>query len=114
MFQSALEALHHQKKHTFLLNGFIFHNPQTNRPWDSSDQVRKIAWVPLFKKTGVPYRNLYHTRHTFASMLTSGGENFTWVSKQMGHETTQTTARFYVRWLPNPAIAGGYQPVNNW
>lgn len=103
-----------KKKHTFLLKGCIFHNPRTKQPWCSSDQVRKRAWIPLFQKTNVPYRNLYQTRHTFASMMTSGGESFSWVSRQIGHETTQTTARFYVRWLPNPGIPGGYQPVNNW
>lgn len=64
LFQSALQALHDQKKHTLLSKGYIFHNPWTKRPWCSSDQVRKRAWI-LFQKTNVPYRNLYQTRHTF-------------------------------------------------
>lgn len=47
-------------------------------------------------------------------MMASGGENFMWVSHQMGHETSQTTARFYARWLPNLNIPGGYKPLNHW
>lgn len=80
----------------------------------SAQEVRSSAWLPLFKKTNVPYRNLYQTRHTYASMMVSGGEYFPWVSSQMGHETLLMTARYYVRWLPNPNACGGYNPINIW
>lgn len=111
---TALKALRSQEGYTRPFEGRVFHNPKKNRPWSSADQLRKRAWAPLFELTNVPYRNLYQIRHTFASMMVSGGENFTWVSKQMGHETTQTTSRFYVRWIPNPYVTNGYQPVNQW
>jgi integrase len=92
----------------------VFANPWEQRPWRSAEEIRRKAWVPLLIKAGITYRNLYQTRHTFASLMVSGGEYFPWVSSQMGHETMLTTARYYARWLPNPNIFGGYQPNHHW
>jgi len=114
LLPTALRALQAQKNHTYTKKSYIFFNPKKHRPWSDSQQVRKQAWQPLFKKTNVKYRNLYQTRHTYASMMVSGGEYFPWVSSQMGHETLLTTAHYYARWIPNPNIFGGYQPVNQW
>jgi len=53
------------------------------------------------KKAGVRYRNPYQTRHTFASMMLSAGENIAWVSAQMGHSNVLITAKAYARWINN-------------
>ncbi|GAM51692.1 hypothetical protein [Mycoavidus cysteinexigens] len=37
------------------------------------------------RRSGVRYRHLYQTRHTYASMMLSAGEHPMWVTKQMGH-----------------------------
>jgi len=34
-------------------------------------------------------------RHTFASLLIAQGENVVWVSRQLGHESPNTTLRVY-------------------
>ncbi|OGT31263.1 MAG: hypothetical protein A3E87_10140 [Gammaproteobacteria bacterium RIFCSPHIGHO2_12_FULL_35_23] len=114
LLPSVLAALEAQKDCTLWFNDRIFYNPSLNKPWKSSEQLRRCAWLPLFQKTDVSYRNLYQTRHTFASMMASGGECLAWVSQQMGHETTHTTSRYYVRWVPNPNILGGYKPIHHW
>ncbi len=111
---TTLNALMVQRRYTQFLGARVFHNPKNNQPWKSSEQLYRRAWLPLFQKTNVPYRNLYQTRHTYASMMVSGGENVAWVSRQMGHETLNTTFRFYMRWIDNPYVLGGYQPVNQW
>jgi len=93
------QALIDQKKHTLLHGNKIFHNPRTGEPWKGDQAIRKTLWMPLLKKAGVRYRNPYQTRHTYASMMLSAGENLAWVSNQMGHCDVLITARTYARWI---------------
>jgi integrase len=110
----ALEALKLQKTHTFLEGKRVFHNPRTNTPWETDGQIRKTAWTYILKKIGVRYRNPYQTRHTYASMMLSAGENPLWVAKQMGHRDTEMIIKHYGRWIPDKSTVAGYKPVNNW
>ena len=80
----ALVALKGQKPYTFMIGKRVFHNPRTNQPWETDHQIRRTAWIYALKKAGVRYRNPYQTRHTYASMMLSGGENMMWVATQMG------------------------------
>lgn len=100
------QALIDQKKHTLLHKGKVFHNPATGEPWLGDQQIRKSAWIPALKKAGVRYRNPYQTRHTYASMMLSAGENLAWVSNQMGHSDVLITARTYARWISNDEQQG--------
>lgn len=110
----ALEALQAQKYFTFLADGRVFFNPRTNKPWENSQQLRRTAWMHLLKRAGVRYRNPYQTRHTYASMMVSQGENIMWLSKQMGHADAEVTLKKYARWLSDPTTKGGYQTKHNW
>jgi len=110
----ALEALKNQKTYTFLQGSRVFFNPKSNKPWETDAQIRRTAWTHVLKKAGVRYRNPYQTRHTYASMLLSAGENPWWVAEQMGHETTEMIMRHYGRWIPDRSKKSGYQPVNDW
>ena len=74
----ALEALKNQKVLTYLEGKRVFYNPRTNSPWETDGQIRKTCWTHRLKKAGVRYRNPYQTRHTYASMMLSGGENPLW------------------------------------
>ena len=38
-------------------------------------------------------------RHTFASLLISKGEDITCVSKTLGHESIQTTLKYYTKYI---------------
>ena len=93
------QALINQKKYTLLFNNKIFHNPAKKEPWNGDLDIRR-SWIPILKKAGVRYRNPYQTRHTFASMMLSAGENISWLSAQMGHSNVLITARIYARWIP--------------
>ena len=49
----AIEALEQQKQYTLSFRGRVFHNPQTNKPWETSQQVRRTQWMHILKKTNV-------------------------------------------------------------
>jgi integrase len=110
----ALDALKAQKTFSFKIGKRVFFNPRTNLPWETDGQIRKTAWTHILKKAGVRYRNPYQTRHTYASMLLSAGENPLWVAKQMGHRNTEMIIKHYGRWIPDKSTVTGYKPVNNW
>ncbi|MEO5328090.1 MAG: hypothetical protein H7829_07575 [Magnetococcus sp. THC-1_WYH] len=69
-------------------------------PWIDDNQVRRLVWEPTLKRAGIIYRNLYQTRHTYASMLLSAGENPMWVAQQMGHKDWAMIRQRYGRWIP--------------
>ncbi|HAT1993768.1 site-specific integrase [Fluoribacter dumoffii] len=110
----ALEALEQQKQYTFSLKGRVFHNPQTNKPWETSQQIRRTQWMHILKRAGIRYRNTYQTRHTYASMMLSQGENIMWVSRQLGHVDVEMVIKTYGRWIPDSSSQSGYRPVHDW
>ncbi len=110
----ALSALKAQKQYTFLAGRRVFHNPLTDKPWETDKQIRETAWRKILRKAGVRYRYPYQTRHTYASMMLSNGENMMWVSQQMGHVNVEMVMKNYGRWIPDSSVTAGYRPVNNW
>lgn len=99
LLSPALDALQQQKAHTFLADGRIFHNPRTDAPWTGDQAIRKTLWQPALKRAGVRYRRPYQTRHTYASMMLSAGENPLWIKNQMGHRDLAMIFRRYARWI---------------
>lgn len=79
----------------------VFHDPKTNSQWASDQIIRKRVWIAALKAAGIEYRNPYQTRHTFASMMLSQGENPMWVAHQMGHKDWGMIRKVYGRWIPN-------------
>ena len=110
----ALAALIAQKPFTFDANNRIFHNPKTNSPWITDGQIRKSAWTPILKAADIPYRNPYQTRHTYASMLLSAGEDPMWVAHQMGHADWGMIRKTYGRWIPDMNPAAGRKVEDLW
>lgn len=106
LFPEALKALTEQKEHTFLEGGRIFRHPYSGEPWRHPNQIGKL-WQPILKRAGVPFRNPYQTRHTYASMLLSAGENPMFVAAQMGHASWIMLARVYGKWIPENATGSG-------
>ncbi|TQR25574.1 tyrosine-type recombinase/integrase [Campylobacter sp. MIT 97-5078] len=48
-----------------------------------------------------PIRKLYNTRHSFASLMLSKGEESMWISRVMlGHSSLNTTFKYYAKYLP--------------
>ena len=103
----ALEALQSQREFSQLKGETIFLNPRTGVAWETDQQIRKSCWQALLKVAGVAYRNPYQTRHTYASMMLSAGENPMWVAKQMGHKDWGMLRKRYGRWIPDTDNTAG-------
>jgi len=101
LLPDAIEALENQMSFTFNKGKRVFHNPETDKPWSSDVKIRHPMWKKALKAAGVRYRNPYQTRHTYASMLLSAGENPAWIAKQMGHTNMNMVLQKYGRYLPD-------------
>ena len=64
------------------------------------DKLREL-WERAIKKSALPYRRMYETRHTFASWALSAGETPEWVARTLGHVDTSMVHRTYGRYIPN-------------
>lgn len=113
LLPQALVALQAQKAHTFINGARVFHDARYGRAWGTDSDIKK-RWMRTLKRAGVRYRNAYQTRHTYASMLLSRGENPLWVAKQMGHVDTEMITRNYGKWIPDPDAKGGYALRGQW
>ncbi len=60
----------------------------------------QIAFRKLLKALNLKDRKLYTTRHTFASLMLSQGEEAMWVSKTLGHKDLNTTYKTYSHYIP--------------
>jgi integrase len=64
------------------------------------------------KRSQLPYRRMYETRHTFASWALAAGESPEWVARTLGHVNTSMVYKTYGRYIPNltrqdgPALEG--------
>ncbi|WP_120904558.1 site-specific integrase [Helicobacter pylori] len=58
------------------------------------------AFKKLLKTLNLKDRKLYTTRHTFASLMLSQGEEAMWVSQMLGHKDLNTTYSTYSHYIP--------------
>lgn len=95
----ALEALTSQYNFIIKHVGPVFLNPNTNSPWSHNNKMGD-AWRRIMANCPeVKYRNMYQTRHTYASTLLSNGENPLKVAKLMGHVNVTMIFSRYGRWI---------------
>ncbi len=60
----------------------------------------QLMFKKLLKALNLKDRKLYTTRHTFASLMLSQGEEAMWVSKTLGHKDLNTTYKTYSHYIP--------------
>jgi len=58
-------------------------------------------WMKAMEKSGLLYRRMYVTRHTFASWALSKGETPEWVARTLGHVDSTMVFSTYSRYIPN-------------
>ncbi|ANT45444.1 integrase [Helicobacter phage Is3180G] len=58
------------------------------------------AFRALLRALNLKDRKLYTSRHTFASLMLSQGEEPMWVSKTLGHKDLNTTFKTYSHYIP--------------
>lgn len=88
--------------------GWVFPNPFTMRRWANDAKITR-RWTKALAKARVTYRRPYQTRHTYASMMLSAGENIMYVAQQMGHADWSMLVKVYADWIPS----GGTQPAGS-
>jgi integrase len=86
-------------------NSFVFLNRLGNHIYDIK-RIRDSLWKNLLKKCNFEYRTIYHTRHTFATMMVEN-EDILWVSKMLGHKDSTITLQRYAKYMKRPEITRG-------
>jgi integrase len=95
------EALRAQFLESGLKNEKVFLNQWGNH-WHTPDFLN-LKFKLLLKKIGLAERNIYNTRHTFASQMLAKKIDIGWISKTMGHSNIQITLQKYAKYVPKDA-----------
>lgn len=95
-----LEALSAQKKiHDQFCCEYFFCSRE-GKPVHLSN-VRRRTWIPALKTAGLTIREMKQTRHTFATIALSCGENPLWIARTMGHRNSEMIIKVYSRYVEN-------------
>ena len=93
-----IEALIDQRERTGRKSGYVFLDIH-GKPL-TTDHMREVIWKPALEKAGIEYRPMMQTRHTFATISLSEGENIGWVQHMLGHSSLQMIFTKYYAWMP--------------
>lgn len=76
---------------------YLFYKPYFDKPYSDSRSIVDIYYKPMLRRLAIPFRVLYNTRHTFASIAVENQIPLSIISKCLGHSTISTTERFYLQ-----------------
>lgn len=91
------QALKAQQEITGFKGEFVFCR-ESGRKFIAYKQTA-LPWRRVLKALGIRWRQQYQTRHTYASMKLSHGENLFYMAKQMGHKNPQMLLTIYGKWI---------------
>jgi len=90
--------LQEQYKLTSDLNSYVFLN-QHNEHFYDIKRIRERYWKKHLIAVGLDYRPIYHTRHSFTTLMLSNNEDILWVSNMLGHKDSTITLSKYSRYI---------------
>lgn len=93
------EALQKQAELTFLEGSYVFISKDGSIV--DVGNLRKRVWYPTLKEAGLKKRTMYQTKHTFATLMLSAGENPSWIARMMGHASCEMLFKKYSGYIPN-------------
>jgi len=105
MLDSLVPYLQNQFKLTGSKNSFVFLNKEGNHIYDIK-RIRNTHWKKLLIKCGLEYKTIYHTRHTFATMMIEH-EDVLWISQMLGHRDSTITLKHYAKYFKKPEVKRG-------
>ncbi len=83
-----------------------FSRGRTGRPLEVNN-LRKRVWYPAIAAAGLRRRTMYQTRHTFASLMLSHGEDPLWVARMLGHTSLDMIFKHYGKFIRNRSRKDG-------
>jgi integrase len=107
-----LESLKVQEKIYRSFKGEYFFCSTTGQQVNSSN-LRQRVWIPALKKAGLKIREMRQTRHSFATVALSCGENPLWIAKVMGHRNTEMIIKVYSKYIENAGISNDGSALND-
>lgn len=78
------------------ISGYVFCQAYTKKPYSNSRSIVDTYYKPMLARLEIPFRILYSTRHTFASISLEKGILLATVSQCLGHKSTEVTSRYYI------------------
>ena len=105
MIDELIPYLQKQYELTGLFNDYVFLNKNKEHYYDIK-RLRDTYWKKLLIKCEIEYRPIYHTRHSFATMMIEN-EDILWVSNMLGHVDATTTLSKYAKYMKKPNIKRG-------
>jgi integrase len=92
-------ALQEQAARTRMKSKYVFLNGD-DEPIDV-ETLRRNVWTNGLKDAKIDYRPMIQTRHTFATLMITAGENLGWVQKMMGYSSLKMIVEKYYAFIPN-------------
>jgi integrase len=65
------------------------------------NNLRNRVWYKALSQAGLRRRTMYQTRHTFASLMLSHGEDPLWVARMLGHTGPDMIYKHYGKFIRN-------------
>jgi integrase len=105
MLDPLFEALRAHRQGTRGGTTYVFPG-KTGRPLEVNN-LRKRVWYPAIDAAGLRRRTMYQTRHTFASLMLSHGEDPLWVARMLGHNSLDMIFKHYGKFIRNRSRKDG-------
>lgn len=80
---------------------------QYGKNYVRTDSLNNRIFKPLLEDLGLEKRPVRQTRHSFATMMLSKGEDILWVSNMLGHTETSLTLNTYSKYVKQKKIKRG-------
>jgi integrase len=100
IIDTLMPYLEAQYKLTGEFNSFVFLNQNSEHCYDIK-RIRERYWKKHLKSIGIEYRPIYHTRHSFTTLMLSNNEDILWVSNMLSHKDSNVTFSKYSRYIKN-------------
>lgn len=97
----ALQALEKARPLTAARSDYVFApegSGDRSELYIRSETGAKRYWLAALRKSGIRYRRMYDTRHTYATMCLMSGMNPAFIAAQLGH-SVQVLLSTYAKWI---------------